>query len=287
MNFPSRPLLISPGGMLGRAFQGIFAERGWGYDTAERPAFDLTRRDSMVAAIQGRAWVINCSAYTDVDGAEKHEDDANAVNGRGVGWLAEICREQGATLVHFSTDYVFSGATASPYPTDAIHAPVNAYGRSKALGERLILEAGAPHLLLRTSWLYAPWGKNFVSTIAQYAKQRKELKVVNDQRGRPTSAENLVSATLHLMAVRAQAAGLDGVFHVCDDGECTWFDLASEVAAATNADCIVRPCTSAEFPRPAPRPAYSVLDLSKTAARIGALPEWRKSVRDVLERLQR
>ena len=284
MSAKTRALLISPDGMLGQAWQALLTARGWAYDTVTYPAFDITRKESIAAAVRDDGWVINCCAFTDVDSAEVREDEATAVNGHGVGWLAERCGEVGATLVHYSTDYVFSGVGSRPYLTDSAHAPINAYGRSKALGERRIIESGAAHLLVRTSWLYAPWGKNFVRTIAQLSKQRTELKVVDDQRGRPTSAELLAEVTLRLMTSGAQAAGTDGVFHVCDEGECTWFDLAREVAAASNPACVVHPCSTAEFPRPARRPAYSVLDLSRTTERLGPLPGWRENVRSVLAR---
>src|SRR5262249_33707839 len=144
-------------------------------------------------------YVVNCSAYTNVDGAEKNEAEAFGVNGSGVGNLAERCRQVGATLVHYGTDYVFNGKAKTPYPVDAPHEPVNAYGRSKADGEVRIFESSVKHLLVRTSWLYAPWGGNFVRTIAKHARARPQLLVVADQRGRPTSAEPLALASLRLL----------------------------------------------------------------------------------------
>src|SRR5690606_14409224 len=134
-------------------------------------------------------------------------------------------------------------------------------------------------LLIRTSWLYAPWGKNFVLTIARLAKEKPELRVVHDQRGRPTSAEHLARASLALLEAEAH-----GTFHVTDGGECSWFELAREVARTVAPSCAVHPCTSAEFPRPALRPAYSVLDLSETEARLGPMPDWRANLADALRR---
>lgn len=258
-------------GMLGRAFVELLEADRRPFEAAVHPAFDLTDRKSLARAVpEGVRLVVNCAAYTDVDGAEADEDTATMVNGRGVGALAERCRDVGATLLHFSTDYVFDGQASSPYRVDDPISPVNAYGRSKAEGERRLREAGGDHLLVRTSWLYAAWGKNFVLTMARLAKERPELRVVDDQRGRPTHAVHLARTSLRLFD-----AGERGTFHVCDGGECTWFELAREVAARVAPDCHVEPCTSAEFPRPAPRPAYSVLDLSQTEAALGPMPLWR------------
>ena len=246
------------------------------------PEIDLRDATSVAAALADRPRVvINCAAYTDVDAAESHEDDANAVNGHGVGWLAQACARIGATLVHFGTDYVFSGEGSVPYAIDAPLAPRGAYGRSKALGEKLLRESGAEHLLVRTSWLYAPWGKNFVRTIAKAAGERDELRVVNDQRGRPSSAEALVTTTLALLD-----QGARGTFHASDEGECTWFELAAHIGKTMGVRARIVPCTTDEYPRPAPRPRYSVLDLSRTHALVAPAPAWPTAVADVLARLQ-
>jgi dTDP-4-dehydrorhamnose reductase len=275
-------LLVSPDGMLGRAFQEALTARGDAMRSLVFPAIDLRDDASVAAAMAERPrLVINCAAYTDVDGAESHEDDANAINGDGVGRLARACAHHGATLVHFGTDYVFSGDASAPYPVDAPIAPRGAYGRSKALGERALRESGARHLIVRTSWLYAPWGKNFVRTIAKAADERDELRVVDDQRGRPSSAEAVVATTLALID-----RGATGTFHATDEGECTWFELASHVAAVRRARARVIPCTTAEYPRPAPRPKYSVLDLSRTHALVPAARDWRDAVSDVLTRME-
>lgn len=275
-------LLISPDGMLGRAFAAQLDRPGERFDAVTYPAIDLTKPETIDAhVLRGVTRVINCAAYTDVDAAETSEALATAINGVGVGALGARCREVGATLVHFGTDYVFDGVASTPYPIDAPIAPQGAYGRSKAAGERALRESGSKHLYVRTSWLYAPWAKNFVRTIASLAKQKPSLKVVDDQRGRPTSAEHLVRTTLAL-----SERGLEGTWHVTDGGECTWFGLAREIARITGPSCVVEPCTTAEFPRPAPRPAYSVLDLSKTQALLGAMPSWEENLADVLRRLE-
>ncbi len=281
-----RVLLVSPDGMLGRAFEAqLSRDPSVELHGLRYPEIDLSRPETLeaVTLLEPRV-VINCAAYTDVDGAESNEALATAINGDGVGALAERCRAVGATLVHFGTDYVFDGHGTAPYPVDAPLAPQGAYARSKARGEVLVQESGAEHLYVRTSWLYAPWAKNFVRTIVKNARVRPELKVVHDQRGRPTSAEHLAKSTLALL----DREGARGTFHVCDGGECTWFELAAFIVEALQLTdrCTVRPCTSDEWPTPTKRPPYSVLDLSKTEAVLGAMPDWRDQVRDVLARLE-
>jgi dTDP-4-dehydrorhamnose reductase len=279
-----RVLLLSPDGMLGRAFEALLSQRDVSLTTVRYPELDLTKPDTLEVIERGEpSLVINCAAYTDVDGAESHEALATAINGDGVGLLAARCRSLGATLVHFGTDYVFDGRGTAPYPVDAPLSPQGAYARSKVRGEILLRESGAEHLYLRTSWLYAPWGKNFVRTIARNARVRSELKVVSDQRGRPTSSEHLARTTLALLD-----RGARGTFHVSDGDQCTWFDFASAIVVdlGLGAQCTVKPCTSDEWPTPTKRPAYSVLDLSKTEALLGPMPSWRENLRDVLGRLE-
>ncbi len=287
MNVRGRVLLVSPDGMLGRAWKRLLDAERIEHDEVLFPAFDLTRPADVERAItREHAWVVNCSAFTDVDGAEQKEAEALRVNGEGVGNLVGRCRAVGAKLVHYSTDYVFSGEAVAPYTVDAPHDPINAYGRSKAHGERLIIESGLPHLLLRTSWLYAPWAKNFVRTIVRLSRERPELNVVNDQRGRPSSAEQVALATLRLMEKSLARPGFQGVFHVTDGGECTWFEFATRVARFANPSCRVLPTTAAQFPLPAKRPTYSVLDITKTERAIGLMKPWEQNVDDVLARLE-
>jgi dTDP-4-dehydrorhamnose reductase len=265
-------------GMLGRAFREVLAGRDAATRFAGVDECDIRSAESVRAFIDDRVEaILNCAAWTDVDGAEADEPSATAVNGDGVGILAARAREVGAVLVHFSTDYVFDGRATLPYPIDAPRAPINAYGRSKARGEELLEASGATYLLVRTSWVYAPWGKNFVRTIAEAARQRPVLRVVNDQRGRPTSATELARRSLALLE-----AGVRGTFHVCDAGEATWFDLATHVAEIVAPSCRVEPCTSEEFPRPARRPAYSVLDTSRCDALLGPAMAWQEAVHAVL-----
>lgn len=279
-------LLIGNSGMLGTAFERLLTHNALPYTPLDFPAFDLTNPAHAAAAITpGVRYVINCAAWTDVDGAETKEDAATAVNATGVRFLADRCAAVGATLITYSTDYVFSGVATCPYTTTQARAPLNAYGRSKARGEELLEQSAARWYNIRTSWLYAPWGKNFVKTIAGLLTTKPSIKVVNDQRGRPTSAEHLAETTLRLLDVDAEP----GTWHVTDGGESTWYEFAQEVRTIVSkrGDKVgeVLPCTSAEFPRPAKRPAYSVLDLAQTENATGKMPQWQANLADVVKRL--
>jgi dTDP-4-dehydrorhamnose reductase len=271
--------------MLGRALHGELQRRGWRCRTPSRSDLDLARPETIdrylgAAGSGADEWLINCAAWTDVDGAETSEREATCLNAEAIGPLAAACGA-GRRLVTFSSDYVFDGAAAAPYPPDAPRAPINAYGRSKAAGEAL-LETHVDHrwLNIRTSWLYAPWGRNFVLTMADLlSRSPGEVRVVDDQRGRPSSAEQLARTTLDLLAADA-----NGHWHATDAGECSWFELASEIARVTGSSARVVPCSSDEFPRPARRPRYSVLDISATERAVGPLRSWQTEVREVLRR---
>jgi dTDP-4-dehydrorhamnose reductase len=278
----SELLVVGADGMLGRCWTELLTARGVDHVSTTLTELDITDPSALDRFVtRGTRWVVNCAAYTLVDAAEEHEDFANEVNGHAVGRMAERCKAVGARLLHYSTDYVFDGTGTEPYATSDPRSPVNAYGRSKALGEELIERSGVEHLLVRSSWLYAPWGKNFVLTIRELAKTRQSLQVVNDQRGRPTDTRKLAEVSLALAN-----GGSRGVFHVTDGGECTWFDLATLIGEVVNPDCQVQPCTSAEFPLPAPRPGYSVLDISATENVVGPLIPWEDRVREVLARVE-
>jgi dTDP-4-dehydrorhamnose reductase len=279
-------IIVGSGGMLARAFRERIERGESGLPTnvtfADRAQCDIADAASVGRAVSpGTDLVINCAAYTNVDLAETEEAPATRINGDGVRVLAARCAEVGATLVHFSTDYVFDGRATHPYPTDHPRDPLGAYGRSKAAGEAALEDSDCDWLCLRTSWLYAPWGTNFLRTIARYAKERESLKVVNDQRGRPTHCDSLARITEAMVT-----SGVRGMHHACDAGECTWFDFATAIAARVNPACRVDPCSTSEFPRPAPRPLYSVLDLSSTVAAIGPLPDWKTPLSHALDRLE-
>lgn len=278
-----RWLILGHRGMLGRAMIDRLSTACIAHEGVDRDGVDLTDADQVSTLIDGR-WgvVVNCAAWTDVDGAETNETDATKINGDAARHIARACAASGATCVHVSTDYVFDGAATVPYPVNWTRSPIGAYGRSKLAGELAVEAAGGSSLLVRTSWLYAPWGKNFVRTIADMARQREELRVVADQTGRPTSAQHLGDCIVRLVEL-----GATGVYHATDGGHCTWHEFATEIARLTGSSCVVHPCTTAEFPRPAPRPAWSVLDLTETERLLGPTRVWQHHLADVIAEMQR
>ncbi len=276
---PAKVLVTGSAGMLGTAWLQLLEAQGMAHEGHDRDTLDLLDTSAIASALDRvrPTHVINCAAWTDVDGAETQEDAATILNGRVVADLAGACAKRGITLAHYSTDYVFSGSATEPYPVDAPREPLNAYGRSKAVGELALERSGCRYLLIRTSWLYAPWGKNFVLTMLNLTASRDELKVVHDQRGRPTSCTELAKNTLALLR-----AGATGPYHLSDAGECTWCEFTREIATQAGNTCTVHPCTTDEFPRPAKRPAYSVLDLAAAQRLIGEIKPWQDALADCL-----
>jgi len=235
------------------------------------------------------ALIVNAAAYTNVDNAESDEATATVVNGNAPGWLAEEALLAKIPVVHYSTDYVFDGTAKRPYIEDDKPAPINAYGRSKLAGENNILRSGAAFLLLRTSWIYARRGRNFLLTILRLARQPEELRVVADQIGCPTSARMVADATAEILRQSWRAGSTDplsgrgGLYHLAAKGRTSWHGFAEAIIAETSSDQprkAVRAIPTREFPRPAKRPACSVLDSSKAARVFGvALPDWREQLR--------
>ncbi|MFD9698922.1 dTDP-4-dehydrorhamnose reductase [Lentzea sp. NPDC059081] len=228
------------------------------------------------ADLAGASAVINCAAYTAVDAAETDEDRAFAVNAVGPGLLAEACASAGIPLIHVSTDYVFSGDETRPYePSDPV-GPKTAYGRTKLEGERRVLEAGG--WVVRTAWVYGVHGSNFVKTMAALESSRPSLSVVDDQVGSPTWSHHLAEGLLELTSVLPSQR----LLHATGAGETTWFGFARAIFEELGADPDrVLPCTTADFPRPAPRPAYSVLSGEAwAAAGLRPLPHWRSALTD-------
>lgn len=267
--------------MLHRAWMELLDCRGISYDSLGRAQLDLRDRERIAKAVAGHRTVINCAAYTNVDGAEKEEALANEVNGSAVGHLARACRQRGALLVHYSTDYVFNGKGERPYRTADEIAPINAYGRSKALGEKLIREAECEHVIIRTSWLYARWGTNFVRTILAFLSKNHPLRIVNDQRGRPSSAQELAGNSMKLIDKHAR-----GIFHLADGGECTWFEFAKEIARQMGREVKIESCTTAELSRAAARPIYSVLDVEESERLVGPMKAWPEALAEVMARIE-
>lgn len=235
--------------------------------------------------------IVNAAAYTAVDRAESEPELALAVNGVAPGVLAEEARRLDATLVHYSTDYVFDGSKRSPYLEDDVPAPINAYGRSKWEGERRIAAAKCKHLILRTSWVYGPRGRNFLLTMLKLAKAREELRIVDDQRGSPTSSLFLARATLRALQAIPPRGVASGIYHLTSSGTTTWarfaeaiFGLAKAHGAA-RVPRVVRIGTSA-YPTPARRPAYSALSHQRFSATFGIVPpSWQSQLEECLGQL--
>ncbi|HEV3171266.1 MAG TPA: dTDP-4-dehydrorhamnose reductase [Actinocrinis sp.] len=277
----ARWLVTGAAGMLGREADQILRAAGHEVEACDRNRLDVTDARAVHDAVRGCDIVVNAAAWTDVDGAEKNEADATALNGTAVENLATACAESHALLLHISTDYVFPGTARAPIPEDAPPEPINAYGRSKLAGEsavtRMLPRGG---YIVRTAWLYGEHGRNFVTTILRAAEQRDFLDVVDDQRGQPTSAGALAAALLAL-GLSAMAEGAPpGVYHATCRGETTWYGLARAAFELTGLDPDrVRPTTTDKFPRPAPRPAYSVLRHDRwEAAGLPPLPAWQDSL---------
>jgi dTDP-4-dehydrorhamnose reductase len=226
--------------------------------------------------------VVNAAAYTAVDAAESDPAGAFRANRDGAGWLADACARQGRTLIHLSTDYVFDGAKEEPYRIDDRVAPLNVYGASKAAGETLVRCASPAHVVLRTAWVHAPWGRNFVRSVIERVRSGERLRVVYDQRGSPTAADEVARAIL-LLAERLPDPALGGVHHWAGRGVATWYDVAKVAAQALRAAggpaAALERIATADRPTAARRPAYSALDCSELAGLLGAEPDaWRSGV---------
>ncbi|MFJ5529811.1 dTDP-4-dehydrorhamnose reductase [Streptomyces sp. NPDC093261] len=271
-------LVTGAHGLLGREVRAeLAADPGAVVTAPGRDRLDITDPAAVRAAVDGHRVVVNCAAWTDVDGAERDEAAATAVNGTGVRHLARACADTGALLLHISTDYVFPGDARGPYPEDAPTEPVNAYGRSKQAGERAVAELlPETGYIVRTAWLYGEHGRNFVATVLGLAARRTTLDVVADQHGQPTWSRALAR---HLAALgRAALAGRApaGVYHGTAAGQTTWHGLARETFRLGGLDpARVRPVGSDKFPRPAARPAFGVLGHGNWArAGLAPLPRW-------------
>jgi dTDP-4-dehydrorhamnose reductase len=270
-----RILVTGAAGMLGLEVSAAAADAGAEVHGRPRAELDLTN-PAEVHAVVSRLRpdvVVNCAAWTDVDGAESAYDDALAVNGVGAGVLAHAAAAVGAWIVHVSSDYVFDGFKRTPYVESDAVGPLSAYGRTKLAGE-LAVASTAPgaHTIVRSSWLFGAGGKCFPKTILRLAGERETLTVVDDQVGCPTFTGHLAGALVELCERRPP-----GVVHVAGGGECSWYEFARSIVAAAGAECDVLPGRTAGLAQPAPRPGYSVLR-SERGAEVPLLPEWQEGL---------
>jgi len=301
-------LLIGTNGQVGRALNSMLPRIGE-ITALDRQRLDLTQPEEIRRAIHNfhPAFIINAAAYTAVDKAESEENVARAVNTEAPAVMAEEAKKIGASLIHFSTDYVFDGLKTAPYDEDDPANPRNVYGRTKLEGERAIQASGAAHLIFRTAWVYATQGRNFLLTILRLATQREELRIVRDQIGAPTLNSEIAGATTKILAQICDAEGgpfslpdVSGIYHMTAGGETSWYDVANAIleeaaktpaagpwfaAATSNLPLIARrvvPITTNEYPTQARRPAYSVLSNARLNRTFSVqLPDWRKQLHSV------
>lgn len=273
-------LIAGAGGMLGTDLRTVLEGRD--VTALARAELDVTDAEAVLAAVSGHDVVINASAYTKVDDAETHEADAFAINATGTANLARAAAATGAAFVTVSTDYVFDGSAITPYSEDAPRNPVSAYGRTKAEGERLALEAHPTGTrILRTAWLYGEHGGNFAKTMLRLASERDTVDVVTDQVGQPTWTMDLAARIVAMLDAEAPA----GVYHGTNSGQASWYEFARAVFELGGHDPDrVKPTESAQFVRPAPRPAYSVLG-HDAWHRAGLTPmrDWTTALRDAFD----
>jgi len=273
-----RVLLTGGAGQLAQAVRQTWT----GHDLVipDESVLDLSQEEAIrqvVAEVRPQI-LLNCAAFTQVDRCETEADLAQRINATAVGWLAEACNAQGALLIQVSTDYVFDGTGTRPYREDDPTHPVSVYGRTKLEGERQAAQSKR-HLIARTSWLYDAWGKNFLNTMLNAAAQGRSLRVVDDQRGAPTTCRAL-ARQLEV----AVGEGWQGLVHATCQGETTWHGFASAIFAAKGLGVDLSPCTTADYPTPARRPAYSVLDGTRRS-QLGTdvMPDWHAGLQEVLE----
>ena len=278
-----RWLITGAGGALGHDLRSLLPDA----TAATRADLDITDPDAVRAAVAGHQVVLNTAAYTAVDAAESDEAAATRVNGDGPALLADACAATGATLLQVSTDYVLPGDAVSPCPEDAATDPVNAYGRSKLAGEQAVLRAlPDAGYVVRTAWLYGETGTNFVATMLTLAAARPTVSVVNDQHGQPTWTSALAAQLVALGNAARAGTAAPGVYHGTAAGQTTWHGLATAIYELAGLDpARVATTTSDAFPRPAKRPAYSVLGHDRWApAGVAVQPHWREQLEAALER---
>lgn len=268
-------------GMLGSDLTSACRQGGFDPVVLDLPEFDITNADDVRQAVSSAEVIVNCAAYTNVDGAESEADMAHRVNAEAVGSLASLARETGAWLLHISTDFVFDGRLDRPYVETDTPNPISEYGRSKLAGEKLLAESGCTYCILRLEWTYGLRGRNFVSKLVERAKAGKPLKVVDDQIGAPTATTEAAKAICTLLRQRP-----DGIFHFANAGYASRYEIAEFVCEKIPMDVDLSPCKSSDFASPAQRPLNSRFDCTKIAALLGEpIAPWQVPLEDFLRRL--
>lgn len=283
-------LITGANGQLGNCMRLASRRSKDNYIFTDVAELDITDADAVrrMAADNDVDLIVNCAAYTNVDRAESDAEFAEVLNAKAPRNLADVMKERGGTLIHVSTDYVFGGSAGNtPRNEDEAANPTGVYGLTKLHGEQQIAESGVKALIFRTAWLYSEFGKNFVKTMLNLTATRPELKVVFDQAGSPTYAQDLADAIFDIIENR-KYEGNEGVYHFSNEGVCSWYDFTKAIAeTAGNRKCKVLPCHSDEFPSPVTRPSYSVLDKTKYKETFGReVPYWTDSLRVCINNLK-
>ena len=282
-------LVTGANGQLGNEMRRLGAVSPNNYIFTDVAELDITNADAVmyVAKHYSIDAIINCAAYTNVDKAESDEATAELINATAVANLAAAMKEVGGTLFHVSTDYVFGSEGNTPRTEEMPLNPLGVYGRTKLHGEQAILESGCKALIFRTAWLYSEFGNNFLKTMLRLTAEKEQLNVVFDQVGTPTYAGDLALAIFSIIEAGVYE-GNEGVYHFSNEGVCSWYDFAVEIAAAAgHTNCRINPCHSSEFPSPVTRPPYSVLDKTKIKNTFDIdIPHWRESMEYCIKRIK-
>ena len=281
-------LVTGARGQLGTELKSELERRVPGVtDYIDREELDLTDAKAVDAFVRRGDYshIINCAAYTNVDMAEEDPQSAMTLNASAPANLAVAAAETGAFLIQISTDYVFRGDSSVPYREDSPTGPLGVYGETKLAGERAVRSSGCDWIIIRTAWLYSPYGKNFVKTMQRLTAEKDSLRVVSDQIGSPTYARDLASLIVRM--IDGGLEGKDGIYHYTDEGMVSWYEFAKAICELSGNRCDISPCTSEEYPSKAQRPHYSVLDKTKVKAVFGVeVPCWLDSLKACLERMQ-
>ncbi|WP_165157743.1 dTDP-4-dehydrorhamnose reductase [Parabacteroides sp. ZJ-118] len=283
-------LVTGANGQLGNCMRLTAKESSDNYIFTDVAELDITDSAAVEKAVMANdiKVIVNCAAYTNVDKAETDVLLAERLNAKAVGNLAEAIKANAGTLIHISTDYVFGGSQGNtPRTEDEPVNPTGVYGLTKLHGEQAIATSGCKALIFRTAWLYSEYGKNFVKTMLNLTSTKPELKVVFDQVGTPTYAQDLADAIFGIIE-RRQFAGHEGIYHYSNEGVCSWYDFTKMIASiAGNMDCDIQPCHSDEFPSSVVRPFYSVLDKTKYKQTFGkTIPYWTESLKACIKNLK-
>ena len=260
-------------------FQFVFVDRN---------AMDLSNPNELSSIVNLFApdAIINTAAYTAVDKAESENELAHTINAEAVVTLAGIAKQKNIPFITYSTDYVFNGNATSPYLTDTELDPVNFYGKTKADGEQMAMAENENTIIIRTSWVFSSHGNNFVKTMMRLMKERDALNIVGDQKGRPTYAKDLANATIQILIALNEGKQIRGIYHYANKGETTWFGFAEKIKALAGLQCDLKAITSDQFPTPAKRPYYSVLDTQKIENDLGIeIPSWEIALKQCIDQL--